>query len=375
MRPVIIGTGSFLPPTKYSLEEFIELAQLKGRGGAEKKVLARWAQLHLGIREKRYDFQLDEFGKPGKKSRQDGGLYDGDLKVRAVRSACMDAGIEPQEIDVMIDVSCTPDLLYCQEGHRFTALELGLAPEAAYEVYNLGCGGLAKGWEQVLANAIVRGPGTIIVLVASACPSGEMNSKEVFDWYNAKADEDATLVPLIFGDGAGAVVLRVQEGGKQGVLVASSRYDHTKELIRHPTGNLYVPTKHSLGSHMFWMDGLGVKQAFVPFMQLNVEQLTADWNRYIQPVVGGEFSRDRVAAWLLHQANGNLLTEAANMLQVPLERVLRNIDRYGNTAAASTLILLDEARRNGTLKEGDEVAMAWIGAGAGLQHGYTYMVL
>jgi 3-oxoacyl-[acyl-carrier-protein] synthase-3 len=92
-------------------------------------------------------------------------------------------------------------------------------------------------------------------------------------------------------------------------------------------------------------------------------------------VVGGEFSRDRVAAWLLHQANGNLLTEAANMLQVPLERVLRNIDRYGNTAAASTLILLDEARRNGTLKEGDEVAMAWIGAGAGLQHGYTYMVL
>jgi len=103
--------------------------------------------------------------------------------------------------------------------------------------------------------------------------------------------------------------------------------------------------------------------------------LAEDWPARVAPVVGRDFDIDLVARWYLHQANGVVVREAAKMLELPPERVPIGVDHYGNTSAASTLILLDEDRRAGRVHEGDLVAFLWIGAGNGAMNGYAVMVL
>jgi 3-oxoacyl-[acyl-carrier-protein] synthase III len=85
----------------------------------------------------------------------------------------------------------------------------------------------------------------------------------------------------------------------------------------------------------------------------------------LKPTVGGDFDIDRVARWYLHQANGIVVRQVSELLGLPADRVSLNVDRYGNTSAASTLLLLDEDRRASQVHAGDLVVFMWIGAGNG----------
>ena len=123
------------------------------------------------------------------------------------------------------------------------------------------------------------------------------------------------------------------------------------------------------------MDGKRVRDVFAPLMQRNMQLLVEDWPTRIKPSVGGDFDIDRVARWYLHQANGIVVRQASQLLGLPAERVPLNVDRYGNTSAASTLLLLDEDRRAGRVKEGDLVVFLWIGAGNGAMNGYAAVAL
>ena len=95
----------------------------------------------------------------------------------------------------------------------------------------------------------------------------------------------------------------------------------------------------------------------------------------VKPLTGASFDVDAVARWYLHQANGVVVRQAIEMLGLPSERVPISVDHYGNTSAASTLILLDEDRRSGKVKEGDLVVFLWIGAGNGAMNGYGAVAL
>lgn len=110
-------------------------------------------------------------------------------------------------------------------------------------------------------------------------------------------------------------------------------------------------------------------------MQRNMDLLMADWPTCVKPLVGSDFDIERVARWYLHQANGIVVRQASELLGLPAERVPMNVDRYGNTSAASTLILLDEDRRAGRVHDGDLVVFMWIGAGNGAMNGYAALVL
>jgi len=110
-------------------------------------------------------------------------------------------------------------------------------------------------------------------------------------------------------------------------------------------------------------------------MMRNFEMLQEDWPSMVKPVVGTDFDIHSVARWYLHQANGVVVRQAAEMLGLPPERVPIGVDHYGNTSAASTLILLDEDRRAGRVHEGDLIACLWIGAGNGAMNGYSTIVL
>ena len=123
------------------------------------------------------------------------------------------------------------------------------------------------------------------------------------------------------------------------------------------------------------MDGKRVRDVFAPLMTRNMQLLEQDWPTRIKPMVGCDFDIGRVARWYLHQANGVVVREASTLLGLPPERVPLNVDRYGNTSAASTLLLLDEDRRAGRVHDGDLVVFMWIGAGNGAMNGYAALAL
>ena len=103
--------------------------------------------------------------------------------------------------------------------------------------------------------------------------------------------------------------------------------------------------------------------------------LQEDWPAPHQPGHRDRLRHRRVARWYLHQANGVVVRQAADMLGLPAGRVPISVGHYGNTSAASTLILLDEDRRSGRVSTGDLIAFLWVGAGNGAMNGYAAMLL
>ena len=132
-----------------------------------------------------------------------------------------------------------------------------------------------------------------------------------------------------------------------------------------------TPSASNLADHVFLMDGVKVAEVFPPLMARNFQMLQEDWPTNVKPFTGADFDVDAVARWYLHQANGVVVRQAIEMLGLPPERVPISVDHYGNTSAASTLILLDEDRRAGRVTDGDLVVFMWIGAGNGAMNGYA----
>ncbi len=158
---------------------------------------------HLGIHERRLDY---EFGGRRKRSRSDGGIYDGDLTLAAARSALGDAGIGAADVDVFVHVTSTPDMISCQDHFRFLTTELGLRRGTDLVHHDLGCAGLASGFRTAATALISMMPATALV-VASNCPSGYFGP-EVHDAYFKHPSGMGWLAPLMFADGAGAAVFR-----------------------------------------------------------------------------------------------------------------------------------------------------------------------
>ena len=170
------GVGSFVPERRVSNEEILQyLRPVRPDGRA---LEPDWVVKHLGIRERRLDY---DFGGRRKLTRVDGGLYDGDLALRAGRAALADAGVDASEVDVIVHVTTTPDLIACQDHFRFLTTELGLRRDVDLVHHNLGCAGLSSGFRTAAWSLVAMAPATALV-VASNCPSGYFGP-EVHDSY------------------------------------------------------------------------------------------------------------------------------------------------------------------------------------------------
>ena len=369
----LAGVGSYLPDRKVSNEEILRYLRPARPDG--RLLDPDWVVRHLGIHERRLDY---EFGGRRKLSREDGGIYDGDLALAAARSALADAGIAAADVDVLVHVTSTPDLITCQDHFRFLTSRLGLRRDADLVHHNLGCAGLAPGLRTAAALMIAMAPATALV-VASNCPSGYF-APEAHDHYYKHPSGMGWLTPLMFADGAGAAVLtssHMHHGGRQKGLL-SVRYETSPdvELVTYPAGgSLHRTSAANLADHVFLMDAVKVAEVFPALMARNFQMLQEDWPTTIKPVTGTDFDIGSVARWYLHQANGVVVRQAAEMLGLPAGKVPIGVDHYGNTSAASTLILLDEDRRAGRVTEGDLVVFLWIGAGNGAMNGYAAMLL
>ena len=369
----VVGTGSYLPDHRVSNEEILQYLRPARPGG--RLLEPDWVVRHLGIHERRLDY---EFGGRRKRSRADGGLYDGDLALRAARSALRDAGITATDVDLLVHVTSTPDMVTCQDHFRFLTTGLGLRRDAELVHHNLGCAGLAPGFRTATASLISMVPATALV-VASNCPSGYF-APEAHDYYYKHPSGMGWLTPLMFADGAGAAVFRSarRDHGDPARGLLSVRYETSPDvgLVSYPAGGcLHRTSAANLADHVFLMDAVKVAEVFPPLMTRNLQMLQDDWPTTIKPVTGTDFAIGAVARWYLHQANGVVVRQAVDMLGLPAGKVPISVGHYGNTSAASTLVLLDEDRRAGRVNDGDLAVFLWIGAGNGAMNGYAAMLL
>ncbi|MEQ8849151.1 beta-ketoacyl-ACP synthase III [Botrimarina sp.] len=315
----IAGAGSCLAERVVTNEEL-------GRLGCDPE----WILQRTGIRERRH-------APPG--------VTTSDLATEAARRAIADADADPAEIDLLVLATFTPDRLLPQTATKVQD-RLGLACPAMDVV--AACAGfmyaLVTGAQFIATGSARR------VLVVGA----DTNTR-VLD------PEDKKTFPL-FGDGAGAVVLAPGDAS-QGMLAATLGADGSgTDLLTRRMGGVErpfadpdaaEPTDATCRPWLMEMDGRPVFKWAVRLLEDTFDHV----------LTGAGRDKDQVKLWLLHQANARILDAATDSMGVPRERVVKHLDRYGNTSAASIPIALDESLKAGLVRPGDELLMCGFGAG------------
>lgn len=327
----IVGTGSYLPPLEVDNDTIMNFFET-GKPGS-------WLEERFGIKTRRLDYDFVKGCRPVN------AMFDIDLAERAARLALEDANeMEPAKIDHLILVTCTPTELHFMQEAIALHERLGLSRSAKVEHINSGCSGLAKAWE--VADTYIRAHKSTTVMVVASNMTSQFINKERYkkNW----------LPPAVFGDGAGAVIFSMMDNTEEGMLRVFYEIDGSHPLMFYRGGGGFVPTtQETLDAHIYEMDAKDVKEQYPIAMERNLNRLLAMNN----------FKMEEVKRFYFHQANRWLVEGSANALSIALEKVGINIDRYGNTSAASTLILLDEDRKSGKIKHGDLALFLWVGAG------------
>ena len=319
IRTRIIGTGSYLP------ERVVSNFEVGTSLGIEATVVARLT----GIQERRRaaPFQASS-----------------DLAVEAARSALEAAGLQVSDLGGIILSTTSPDTVFPSTACHVQRM-LGCSAIPAFDMA-ASCSGFLYGLS--MADAMIRSGQVKTCLVVAA----EVKSRSI-----DPADGDTAL---LFGDGAGAVVLRGEpEAGQltQGLLGLRLRSDGAQHgLITIPSGGSRQPTTPGTvvaKGHMLRMQG-------APLFRLAVKRL----DQVIREIVK-EFGVDihDVAQLVVHQANGRILAQLTKRLGISPERVCSVIGRYGNTSSASLPIALDHAVRSGRISPHDLVVLGSFGGG------------
>jgi 3-oxoacyl-[acyl-carrier-protein] synthase-3 len=258
-----------------------------------------------------------------------------DLALPAARRALAQAGVEPRDLDLLVCATVTPDMMF-PTASALLADELEAPKAAAYDLL-AGCTGfvyaLAQAYGMMAAGLSQR---ALVV-------GGDVLSR-ILDW-----TDRSTLV--LFGDGAGAVVLeRVDRGGFLGFELGAdggggmhlSLPGSGSRRIEDASANGYV---HMNGREVF---------------KFATRVLVSSAQEVLE-VCG--VSVDDVDVYIPHQANVRILNHAQEKLGIPRERMIVNVDRYGNTSSGSIPLALADAQAEGRLKEGNLVLMTGMGAG------------
>ncbi len=320
IRSEIIGCGSYLP------ERVVTNAELSTRVDTTDE----WIVARTGIRQRHL--------------AADGELTS-DLALKAANRALDDAGIAAAEVDMLILATTTPDNTFPATATKVQA-KLGMVNGAAFDVQAV-CSGFIYGLA-IADNFIKAGQYKTVVLI------GAETFSRILDW-----EDRSTCV--LFGDGAGAVVLRAGDGepdanpGEKG----HNRGSGILSTHLHSDGStndlLYVdggPSSTQTVGHVR-MDGKGVfRHAVINLAAIVVETLEAN----------GLAPED--IDWLVpHQANKRILDGTARKLGLAQEKMVVTVDRHANTSAASIPLALDEAVRDGRIKQGDLILMEAMGGG------------
>jgi 3-oxoacyl-[acyl-carrier-protein] synthase III len=262
------------------------------------------------------------------------------LATQAAEQAIAMAGLSPLDIDLIVLATSTPDDLFGTAG--LIQAGLGASRAVAFDL-TAACSGFVFGLVTA-AQFIHTGVYRNVVLIG-----GDVLSRWV-DWSDRRTC-------ILFGDGAGAVVLQANESDR--LLGFELRSDGTQN---HYLNLAYQPQPKRL------QDGLEIGQGSFHPITMNGQEVYRFAVRRVPEVIEKALFRANLSVeavdWLLlHQANQRILDAVAQRLKIAPEKVISNLARYGNTSAASIPLALDEVVRSGQVKPGDTIAAAGFGAG------------
>jgi 3-oxoacyl-[acyl-carrier-protein] synthase-3 len=307
----IVGTGSYLPDnivTNADLEKQVETSD-------------EWIRDRTGIRQR-------HIALPGQTT--------GDLAFEAATRALEAAGVDAAEIDLLVLGTTTPDIIFpstaCLLQHR-----LGANGCAAFDV-NAACSGFV--YALGVANNFIRAGAAKTALVVGAETLSRM-----IDW-----SDRGTCV--LFGDGAGAVVLKAD--AEPGVLSTHLHADGGHEHL------LYNPVGVSRGFTDAPNHGVKVHMTGNEVFKFAVKTLDAVVDETLN---ANGLSRSDVDWLIPHQANLRIISATAKRLDMPMDRVIVTVDRHGNTSSASVPLALDEAIRSGRVQRGELLLLEAFGGG------------
>ena len=315
-RAKISALGTYVPPrvlTNKDLETMVETTD-------------QWILERTGIRERHI---------------VDKGVAASDLAVGAVKNLLESHPFDLQEVDLIVVGTVTPDMMYpstaCLVQHK-----LGIKRTWGFDV-SAGCSGFVYALNTG-TKFIESGQYKKVLVIGS-----DVNS--------SMTDFTDRAVCIIFGDGAGAVLLEPAEEGEEGII------DHVAQVEGMGGQYLYMPGGGSLNPashetvdqkmHYIHQDGQQVfKYAVKKMSEMTVRLLEKN------KLTGAD-----IDCFIAHQANMRIIMATADRLKMPMEKVIINIDRYGNTTAGTIPLAMQTALETGKLRKGDLVLIAAVGAG------------
>jgi 3-oxoacyl-[acyl-carrier-protein] synthase-3 len=263
-----------------------------------------------------------------------------DLAAMAARAAMEKAGVQPGELDIIVLATASPDRLLPSAAVDLQAA-LGASRAAAFDV-GAACSGFIYGC--VVAEAMMCAGNAETALVV-----GVERLSAITDW-----QDRATCV--LFGDGAGAAVLKRSKHGK-GVLSTFLRSDGTLgDLLQRPSGGAIRPFSQEVLADRSQYIKMNGREVFKNAVRSMSEAAT-------RAMDAAKLTAAEVDLMIPHQANVRIIEATAKHANIPMDKVYVNVDRFGNTSAASIPIALDEAIECGRIGEGSTVLLVAFGAG------------
>lgn len=309
----ITGTGSYLPPRRLSNADLVAELAVQGIESSDEWIVER-----TGIRARHF---------------VDAGVGSSDLGAEAARRAIEAAGCQPADIDLIIVATSTPDMVFPSTA-ALLQHKLGIVGCPVFDVQAV-CSGFI--YAMTVADAMIKTGTAKRALVVGA----EVFSR-ILDF------KDRTTC-VLFGDGAGAVVLEASE--TPGILAtdihADGKYSEILCVPGHVSGGAI------LGDPVLKMDGQAVFKLAVGVLEETARTSLAKAGL-----------NDSDIDWLIpHQANIRIMQSTARKLKMPMEKVIVTVDQHGNTSAASIPLALDHGVRSGQITKGQTLMLEGVGGG------------
>ena len=306
---IIIGTGSYLPSQILSNEELAKMVDTTDE----------WITSRTGIKQ-RHIVATSEFTS--------------DLATKAAKQAIIAANIDPNEIEMIIVCTTTPDTTFPSVAVKVQA-NLGIKNIPAFDLQAV-CAGFTYGLT-IADNFIKSGNAKTILLI------GAESMSKLLNW------QDRTTC-VLFGDGAGAVILKAFDNKKEeGIIACQINADGSYESILNTDGGVCLNQTSGV-----------IKMAGREVFKHAVEKMS---QVIINLLVQSKYTKEDLAWIIPHQANARIIDAIATRLSFPTDKIVMTLDLHANTSAATIPLALDHQVKAGMIKSGDLIMLTALGAG------------